>query len=113
MGARCGGCGGRPQRPIGADECQEGASLITLEELLDFAGAQGVEVVGNFDFPSHEAEALFLLGFGRVESDDLDHRLSSLGDDEGLAFRGLFDEAGEVGLSVVDVVGVHGDFRKT
>lgn len=73
-----------------------------IKHFLDFFPAHLVEVIGDVVKSLQSAQPL-LWRFGRINRLDLDHGFSGLGDDEGLAFGGFFDEPREVGLGLVDI----------
>src|ERR1700733_10316473 len=97
---------GSRQLSIAGCVCRVGASLVAVEQLLDFLLVHRVEVVWHGELTLHEIEPP--RRSRGIDGNDLDQRLPRLRDNERLALVRSLDQAREVSLGLVDIDGSHG-----
>src|SRR5262249_36284233 len=95
-------------QPKGAAGYRGGASFLAEKKTLDHGAAHGVEVFGDRERTREEAQPADPFTGEGIQSGDLDHGLSGLGNDEGFAAGGFIDQARQVRFCLTDVDGVHG-----
>src|SRR5258708_4540350 len=89
--------------------CPTSSSLsVALEHPDDLVLTHRVEIVGDPELSLQKPNPPRLLLGWFVDGDDFHQRLAGFGDHERLAFSGLVDEAGQMGLGFMDIDGAHG-----
>jgi hypothetical protein len=78
-----------------------------MEHILDFSAAHFIEIVRYQELTGKEIESIDLFADWSIQSYDLDHGFTSLGDDEGFPFYCLIDQARQLGFGFMDVNRVH------
>ncbi len=85
---------------------EEDFHLIRDAEGFGQIGGPLIEIFGHDDFTFKEVEFSFVLG--RFKAGEAGHRSSGLADDDVFAlFDHLFDNGGQVGLGIADIVAIH------
>ena len=88
--------------PTKSDVCRAAASFFAIKKLLNLCAAHTVEISWNSNLPCHKSKPL-RVRHGFVQRYDFRNRLSGLRDHEWLAVGRLLDQAGQMGLCLMNV----------
>jgi len=95
--------------PKAINEYQAATSTIEAKKRRDLLLPHAVEIIGNAELAIHEADPAGSRGVDAVNGHDFRDGLAGFGDYERLSIRNLLKQAGQMGLGIMDIDGLHGD----